>query len=109
MEEYVGGYDDFLRQRKLTIEPHQPPKVVKAAPQKEKARKLTFKEKKELKELPALIEKLEAEQKQLHSAMADPALYKKGAQVARVTTRAGELKKQLDELYSHWQQLEALQ
>ncbi|MBU1260253.1 MAG: hypothetical protein KJ757_05560 [Planctomycetes bacterium] len=41
--------------------------------------------------------------------MADPALYKKGSEVAAVTARAAELKKQLDELYTRWQQLEAIQ
>jgi ATP-binding cassette subfamily F protein uup len=107
VNEYVGGYDDWLRQRK-PLPQQSPPKVIKAAPPKEKVRKLTFKEKKELKELPALLEKLEAEQKQLNEAMADPALYKKGSEVVQVTTRAGELKKQLDELYARWQQLEAL-
>jgi ATP-binding cassette subfamily F protein uup len=109
--EYVGGYDDWLRQRKAAPKPEpqkSPAKGVKAALPKEQVRKLTFKEKKELKELPALIEKLETEQKQLNEAMADPALYKKGLEVVAVTTRAGELKKQLDELYARWQQLEAL-
>ena len=67
---------------------------------------MTFKEKKELKELPVLIEKLESKQKQLNIAMADPALYKKGSEVVQVTTRAGELKKQLDKLYARWQELE---
>ncbi len=107
VNEYVGGYDDWLRQKK-TAEP-QPQKEVKAAPPKEKVRKLSFKEKKELKELPALIEKLESEQKQLHEAMSDPAFYKKGSEVVKVTARAAELKKQLDELYARWQQLEAIQ
>jgi ATP-binding cassette subfamily F protein uup len=111
VEEYVGGYDDWLRQRQAVpkSEPENTPaKVVKAAPVKKKVQKLTFKEKKELKEMPALIEKLEAEQKQLHEAMANPALYKKGSEVVQVTTRAGELKKQLDKLYARWQDLDRL-
>jgi ATP-binding cassette subfamily F protein uup len=111
VEEYVGGYDDWLRQRNAVLKPepeNTPAKVVKAAPPKEKVLKLTFKEKKELKALLALIEKLESEQKQLHETMADPALYKKGSEVVQVTTRAGELKKQLDELYTRWQELDGL-
>jgi ATP-binding cassette subfamily F protein uup len=85
-----------------------PAKMVKASLAKEQVRKLTFKEKKELKALPALIEKLEPELHQLHKAMADPAFYKNGSEVAAVCTLAGELKKQLDELYARWQELEAL-
>jgi ATP-binding cassette subfamily F protein uup len=106
VNEYVGGYDDWLRQKKAA-EP-EPQKEVKAAPLKEKVRKLSFKEKKELKDLPALLEKLEAEQKQLHQMMSDPAFYKKGSEVVQVTTRAAELKKQLDELYARWQELDGL-
>ena len=70
---------------------------------------MTFKEKKELKALPTLLEKLEPELHQLHEAMADPAFYKKGSEVAAVCTKAGELKKQLDEVYARWQELEGLQ
>ena len=111
VKEYVGGFDDWLRQREVPkSEPEKiPAKVVKAAPVKEKVRKLTFKEKKELKEVLALIEKLENEQRQLHEAMADPALYKKGSEVVQVSTRAGELKKQLDVAYARWQELEGRQ
>ncbi len=112
VREYVGGYDDWLRQRKTVPKPEPektPAKVVKATPVKKPVRKLTFKEKKELKALPALIERLESEQRQLHEAMADPALYKKGSEVVAVSTRAGELKKQLDEVYARWQELEGLQ
>jgi ATP-binding cassette subfamily F protein uup len=107
VNEYVGGYDDWLRQRE-TASVQEPPKVIKAAPPKEKVRKLSFKEKKELKELPALLEKLESEQKSLHQMLSDPAFYKKGSEVVKVTARAAELKKQLDELYARWQELEAL-
>ncbi|MCX5635892.1 MAG: ATP-binding cassette domain-containing protein [Planctomycetota bacterium] len=112
VKEYVGGYDDWLRQRKAVPKPEPektPAKVVKSAPVKEQVRKLTFKEKKELKALPALIESLESEQRQLHEAMADPAFYKKGSEVVAISTRAGELKKQLDEVYARWQELEGLQ
>jgi ATP-binding cassette subfamily F protein uup len=112
VEEYVGGYDDWLRQSTAVPKPqpeNTPAKVVKAPPVKEKVQKLTFKEKKELKALLTLIEKLEGEQRQLHEAMADPTLYKKGSEVVQVTTRAGELKKQLDEVYARWQELEGRQ
>ncbi|MDD5064118.1 MAG: ATP-binding cassette domain-containing protein [Phycisphaerae bacterium] len=112
INEYVGGYDDWLRQKKALPKPEpqqSPAKGVKAVPPKEQVRKLTFKEKKELKGLPALIEKLESEQRQLYEVMADPAFYKKGSEVVAASTRAGELKKQLDEVYARWQELEALQ
>jgi hypothetical protein len=40
--------------------------------------------------------------------MSDPAFYKKGSEVVKVTARAAELKIQLDELYTRWQELEGL-
>lgn len=107
VEEYVGGYDDWLRQRKPPP-PKSPAKAVKQSPPKEQTRKLTSKEKKELKSLPALIEKLETEQRKLYETMADPAFYKKSSEVAATAARAAELKKQLDELYARWQELETL-
>jgi len=108
VKEYVGGYDDYLRQRKVEEKPapqKTAAKVVKAEPVKEQARRLTFKEKKELEALPAMIEKLESELAQLHETMADPAFYKKGADVAAVTGRAGALKMQLDKAYARWEEL----
>ncbi|MGB8226612.1 MAG: ATP-binding cassette domain-containing protein [Sedimentisphaerales bacterium] len=109
VKEYIGGYDDWLRQKKAVPKPEPektPAKAVKQSPLKEPVRKLTSKEKKELKALPALIEKLESELRQLHEMMADPACYKKSSEVVTVGIRAGQLKKQLDELYARWQELE---
>ena len=109
LKEYIGGYDDWLRQKKALPKPEPektPAKAAKQSPLKEPVRKLTSKEKKELKALPALIEKLESELRQLHEMMADPAFYKKGSEVVTVGIRAGQLKKQLDELYVRWQELE---
>ena len=74
--EYVGGYDDWLRQRSQpeTVVPAR--KLVREKPKKEGPRRLTFKERKELEELPGLIEALEKEQAVLHERMADPAFYR---------------------------------
>ena len=111
INEYIGGYDDWLRQKKALQKSEKekaaPAKVTKPSPPKEQTRKLSSKEKKELKELPALLEKLETELKQLHETMADPAFYKKGSEVAATGTKAAELKKQLDKFYARWQELES--
>lgn len=113
VNEYVGGYDDWLRQKKESAKP-QPQlqdtavKEVKATIVKEAVRKLSYKEKEELKRLPALIEKLEVELQQVLAEMAEPTLYKKGSEAVAVSTRAGELKKQLDKAYARWQELEAV-
>ena len=114
VKEYVGGYDDWLRQSKKTQEIQQPPKKApakknKSKPISERPRKLSFKEKKELEVIPKLIETLEAEQKQLLDAMASPDFYKKGSEIATVTARLEELRKQLENAYARWQILEEFQ
>ena len=62
--EYVGGYDDWLRQRRVESAPAKARFGVKPTPKpKSKARKLSFKEQSELAEIPARIEFLEDEQR----------------------------------------------
>ncbi|MEN6385467.1 MAG: ATP-binding cassette domain-containing protein [Phycisphaerales bacterium] len=111
VKEYVGGYDDWVRQRNemLKPEPENTSKPVKPVEEKEKVRKLSYKEKQELKSLPDKIEKLENELKQLHETMADPAFYKKGNDAAAVGAKAVELRKELDNAYARWQELESVQ
>jgi ATP-binding cassette subfamily F protein uup len=112
VKEYVGGYDDWVRQSQGTLQA-QPQKTTPKKPatnQKTKQpRKLSFKEKKELGSLPQLIETLETEQQELHDGMADPDFYKKGADVAAAARRLEELKEQLENAYARWQTLEELQ
>ncbi len=114
VKEYVGGYDDWLRQSKNTLQLQQPPKNIPARKTRtkqisERPRKLSFKEKEELEVIPKLIETLEAEQQQLHDAMALPDFYKKGREFAAVAARLEELGKQLENAYARWQMLEELQ
>jgi ATP-binding cassette subfamily F protein uup len=113
VKEYVGGYDDWVRQSKNTPVIQQQPEKAPAKQTRRKQtadrpRKLSFKEKKELEAIPKLIETLETEEKQLHDAMASPDFYKKCADIAAVTARLKELGKQLENTYARWQILEEL-
>ena len=111
--EYAGGYSDWLLQR-----PQDPVKPQAKSRQEEKPRakprerpkKLSFKEKQELAELPAKIEALEAEQEELHGRMADPELYRQddGQQVAAAKERLTALETELTAAYERWETLEAL-
>ena len=115
VKEYVGGYDDWLRQSKKILQLQQPPENAPAKKTRTKQisrrqRKLSFKEKNELEAIPKLIETLETEQQQLQDAMANPDFYKKkGPEIAAVTARLEELRKQLENAYARWQMLEELQ
>jgi ATP-binding cassette subfamily F protein uup len=108
VNEYAGGYDDWEESRLLP----PPPAVEKAPPRAEPAaaaagRKLSYKEKRELESLPALIEALEAEQAQLHVRLADPAFYRQdGQEIAVATKRVEALGAELDAAYRRWDELE---
>jgi ATP-binding cassette subfamily F protein uup len=112
VREYVGGYDDWLRQRKQAESPAQAKAVEKQdAPRgrREKTKKPGLKEQKELESLPQKIEQLEAEQAKLHAAMADPEFYREsGKKVAEYTARLEALKDELARAYARWEELDAL-
>ncbi|MGV8057188.1 MAG: ATP-binding cassette domain-containing protein [Smithellaceae bacterium] len=113
LQEYVGGYDDWLTQRVVREQPEQTalkedkPKKEKLPPQK---RKLSFKEMRELQELPQKIEALEEEKQQLTAALNSPAFYasKDAAKIKTASDRLACLDKELDDAYDRWNGLEDL-
>ncbi len=111
VEEYVGGYDDWLRQRPQPEEstPEQKPKRGRLRSVPTGPRRLTFKEQREREKLPDIIEDLEARKQDLFAAMADPELYKNaGTEVARLQARLDELERELGAAYARWELLEEL-
>jgi ABC transport system ATP-binding/permease protein len=109
VKEYVGGYDDWLRQKssESAAAPEQP-KPERTRPKTDQPRKLSYKEQRELDELPRRIETLEAEQAQLHQKLADPTFYRgSGAEVGKVTGRLEELEQAVRAAYARWEALEA--
>jgi ATP-binding cassette subfamily F protein uup len=112
--EYVGGYDDWLRQsRQRTDVPTAAVRVEEkkepARPVAAKQRKLTFKEQKELDELPKRLEELETEQRKLQADLADPAFYRdSGNKVAGATARLENVEKEQAAAFKRWEELEAL-
>ena len=109
ISEYVGGYDDWLHQRPQPKETIKTKVTVKEKPKKERSRKLTFKEKHELAELPLQIDVLETEIAELHTRMANPDFYRTaGEQVAAATTRLEVVETELAGAYVRWEELDAL-
>ena len=110
--EYVGGYDDWLRQRRPDTPAGMAKTAVKKAtqrPQRERPQTLSYKEQRELEALPPQIEALEAEQASLYAALSDPSFYQQGgAEIAGAKTRLESLERELDEAYQRWEALEAL-
>ncbi len=123
--EYVGGYDDWIRQRPSPI-PDQALQTAKKpvdADQKsttlsplDPTRKLSYKEQRaleaqkiELAELPQRIEALEIEQQELTSAMAGPAFYQQDTtKITQAVNRLTELERELAAAYRRWEELENL-
>jgi ATP-binding cassette subfamily F protein uup len=76
---------------------------------------LSFKERRELSELPgrirdaeSAIAALEAERDELHRAMADPAFYRQdGTRVAQGRARLEAVQTGIEEAYHRWESLEA--
>ncbi len=115
--EYVGGYEDWLRQRQDATAATAPPPSKKskgskpppaAVPRQERPRKLSFKEKQELAGLPAAIERLETEQRQIHEQQADPDIYRQGGdKVIALNERLADIESTLATVYERWENLEA--
>ncbi|HNC21683.1 ATP-binding cassette domain-containing protein [Accumulibacter sp.] len=119
--EYAGGYQDWAdyqavcrREEASTMESSskrgdsRPAEVARPTRPKASASKLSWKEAKELAELPQRIAALEAEQKQIGERLADPALYQAQPQAAReLSARLREIDEQLLALLDRWEALES--
>ena len=110
VEEYVGGYDDWIRQRSSVASEAKPavtPKVAKAK-SKAKPTKLSYKDQRELDALPKRIEELDAELASAHATVADPEFYQQdGATIAEANKRLQQLEQELEQAYARWEELES--
>lgn len=112
--EYVGGYDDWQRQRGpvfpgSTGKMEKPAKQENSRPQRERPRILTFREKKELEVAPELIESLEAERDGLYEILADPDFYRQdGSRIPETKARIEEIEKEITAAYERWDILESI-
>jgi ATP-binding cassette subfamily F protein uup len=109
VNDYVGGYDDWLRQRAKSIEAKPVEAKREAAPVREKPKKLSYKIQRELEELPKKIEQLETERGALQKRIGDPAFYQQGkAEIDAAQARMTALDEELARAYVRWEELEAL-
>jgi ABC transport system ATP-binding/permease protein len=124
----VGGYSDWLHQRKVGGAGQARAKAaasVQAAsnasntsitsgasgagrPVISKARRLSYKDQRELEAMPDKIQRLEAEQLQLQTAIADPALFQGNTtRGSEALARLQTLTTELENAYSRWDALES--
>lgn len=116
VREYVGGYDDWLRQRSAGGEPgklggkaKQEPTSESSEREKSQSQRLGFNEQQELKQLPAVIERLEQQIARLHEEMADPEYFRRSAEVLAADKQTlSECEQQLAAAFEHWAELDEL-
>ncbi len=116
VQEYVGGYEDWLRQRRQAAPVAARRDVTASADAaasqgKETSggqRKPSYKEQRELEELPSRIEALEAEQHRLQETVASAEFYKQpAAEIQTALARLEELETLLLAAYTRWDALDS--
>ncbi|MEN5204552.1 ATP-binding cassette domain-containing protein [Stenotrophomonas sp. TWI700] len=115
--EYVGGYTDWQRHAARVAAAAASAPVVTAKPvaataaaaaPAEPKRKLSYKDARELEQLPLKIERLEKDVEGLTAAMNDPAFYQRSAaDMAAHTQQLGKVQAELDAAYARWEELDA--
>ncbi|MCB1852291.1 MAG: ATP-binding cassette domain-containing protein, partial [Gammaproteobacteria bacterium] len=110
--EYVGGYDDWLRQRPAVSQPVVEKKIREKRPPGKPAsvrgNKLSYKDQQELASIPARIEALEEELQLLQDGMSQPEFYQREkAAIATTIARLAEVEGQLAWSYQRWEELDA--
>ena len=136
IQEYVGGYDDWVRQRtaaagaaaaqsrmarstatsRATVDTREPPArgagagagAGAALASGPPTKKLSFKERRELDELPARLEALEREHRALNDAVGAPDFYKQPADTITTTVaRIAAIDAELVAVYARWNELDS--
>jgi ATP-binding cassette subfamily F protein uup len=110
VREYVGGYEDWARQRPTPPPPPEKPAREPAAPRPKAARsgKLSFNEQREFQALPDRIATLEREQADLQARVDAPDFYKEGAEaIAATLQRVEDVRADLDRAYAQWDELDS--
>jgi ATP-binding cassette subfamily F protein uup len=117
INEYVGGYSDWLRQkpapealagadrkRSVAMSSSGTATPSSASP---KTRRLSYNEQRELAQLPEKIQHLEAEQDQLTTLISDPKLFQHNQdQASQALRRLQALTEELDGAYARWETLD---
>jgi ATP-binding cassette subfamily F protein uup len=108
--EFVGGYADWVRQRK-TAESTQPKRAAATQPAAKtptKKRKLSFKEIGELSALPDRIDALERERETIYLSLSDPSLLRDTAGLTVARARLAAMENEIAKMTARWEELETI-
>ena len=106
IEQYIGGYDDYLQQRSEQQAQKNKSKTSAASnkPIKPKT-KLSYHEQRELNKLPEKIESLENSISIVQSQLADPAFYQ-NPDAQNLSIELSKMELELEQLYDKWGELD---
>ena len=113
--EYVGGYEDWVRVKKFETAQQAPQRETPAkqappaaATKAKSASKLSFKEARELEEIPQRIATLESEQEEITAALSAANLYRDNpAHAKQLQERTSVIEEELLQLMARWEELES--
>ncbi len=115
IQEYVGGYSDWVRQGKqlaVTDNPYEAEERKRRAAERRRQRpatKLSYKDQRELESLPAAIQTLEETIARLQQTVADPGFYARDGETVRETLQAlTDTEAELERRVDRWGELETL-
>jgi ATP-binding cassette subfamily F protein uup len=117
VNEYVGGYDDWLKYSEEIAKDSKREEIKTSAvvekqssnndTSEHKVKKLSYKDQRELDELPAQIEKFEDEVEGLQQQMADSNFYKKDQdEIKNIQQQLAGAQEKLSFCYTRWEELE---
>ncbi|MFT7637955.1 MAG: ATP-binding cassette subfamily F protein uup [Candidatus Omnitrophota bacterium] len=113
--EFVGGYDDWVRQRGLEVAESKNKSAKDIILESKKviakeSNKVSNKDKNELAKLTDKIEVLEAQQKQIFLKMSEESFYKlPPKEMSAIKSKSEDIKVNLEEVYKRWEALEVNQ
>ncbi len=104
---YIGGYRDWMRQRRSEDLPERASKKDPIGQKPKRPRKLSYKDQRELDELPARIEALEEQIAALHEHMGHPDFFRGDAETIKsLQCQLARLQSGLQEMFARWELLE---
>ena len=113
--EYVGGYEDWVRVKKYqatvaddkSTVPNSPRPTEETVKKSKPPSKLSYKEMREIEDLPKRIEALEREQREIAVHLADGAIYRSDAKRAKqLQSRNEEIEVEVSAAMTRWEELE---
>ncbi|MGB3610595.1 MAG: ATP-binding cassette domain-containing protein [Cellvibrio sp.] len=122
--EYVGGYDDWIRQGGKWTEPDMPadeaaapkqPTVGSNTPKAEpkvvgRSKKLSYKLQREFDELPQRIEQLEQQQAELQTEVSTPEFFAQAPEIVEAKMQElARIEAELEQCFERWAELEDMQ